>query len=107
MGSKKGSQLRRFKESLSSITRPGEIRKKKKKQPAPPKDVDRSDKLKNIEEQFNKFGTKFQRAKYPVVGRKVKGQTGKYEASKELAEQKVHSLSSPSPLPPIRWTHVV
>jgi nucleolar protein 14 len=88
MGSKKGSQLRRFKESLSSITSPGELRKKKKKQ-APFKDVDRNDKLKNIEEQFNKFGTKFQRAKYPVFGRKVKGQTGKYEASKELAEQKV------------------
>ena len=89
MGSKKGSQLRQFKESLSAVTKPGEVGKKKKNQLRPTKQADRSDKLKTIEEQFNKFGTKFQRSKYEVVGRKVKGQTGKHEISKELAEQKV------------------
>ena len=84
---KKGSQLKRFKESLSSITRPGQSKLKRKH--IPNKDPDRNEKLKRIEEQFNTFDTKFTKPKHEVFGRKVKGKTGKPAASKELGEESV------------------
>ena len=86
---KKGSQLKRFKESLSKITRPGQTKRKCKL--IPEKDLERGDKLKHIEEQFNAFDTKFTRTKHEVFGRKVKGKVGKPGISRELSEQSVHS----------------
>jgi nucleolar protein 14 len=85
---KKGSQLRRFKESLSSIARPGGPAKRRKKTFSE-KDPGRADKLKAIEGQFNTFDTKFTRSKHEVFGRKVKGKTGKPAANRELSEQRV------------------
>jgi nucleolar protein 14 len=87
---KKGSQLRRFKESLSSVTRPGQSKRKRKQ--FSDKDPDRKDKLKRIEEQFNTFDTKFTSSKHEVFGRKVKGKTGKPAVSKELGEESVRIL---------------
>lgn len=87
---KKGSQLKRFKESLSTITRPGQAKRKRKL--IPEKDPERGDKLKRIEEQFNAFDTKFTRTKHEVFGRKVKGKAGKPGISRELGEQSVCSL---------------
>jgi nucleolar protein 14 len=85
---KKGSQLRRFKESLASITRPDGPTKRRKKTFSE-KDPERADKLKAIEGQFNTFDTKFTRSKHEVFGRKVKGKTGKPAANRELSEQRV------------------
>jgi nucleolar protein 14 len=87
---KKGSQLKRFKESLSTITRPGQAKRKRKL--IPEKDPERGDKLKRIEEQFNAFDIKFTRTKHEVFGRKVKGKVGKPGVSRELGEQSVCSL---------------
>jgi nucleolar protein 14 len=87
---KKGSQLKRFKESLSSITRPGQS--KRKREQFSGKDLDRNDKLKRIEEQFNTFDTKFTSSKHEVFGRKVKGKIGKPAVSKELGEESVCPL---------------
>ena len=84
---KKGSQLKRFKESLSSIVKPGKPKRSRKQ--VSQKDPDRTDKLKRIEEQFNVFDTKFTRSKHEVFGRKVKGKVGKPGASKEAGEQLV------------------
>ena len=88
---KKGSHLKRFKESLSSITRPGNSKRKRKQ--IPDKDPERNEKLKRIEEQFNSFDTKFTRSKYEVSGRKVKGKLGKPGVSRELNEQNVRHAS--------------
>lgn len=82
---KKGSQLRRFKESLSSVARPGKPKRNHKQ--VSQKDPDRTEKLKRIEEQFNAFDTKFTRSKHEVFGRKVRGKVGKPGASKETGEQ--------------------
>jgi nucleolar protein 14 len=87
---KKGSHLKRFKESLSSITRPGQTKRKRKQ--IPDKDPERAEKLRRIEEQFNVFDTKFTRSKHEVFGRKVKGKTGKPGISRELGEQSVPCL---------------
>lgn len=84
---KKGSHLKRFKESLSSITRTGQANRKRKQ--IPDKDPERPEKLRRIEEQFNSFDTKFTRSKHEVFGRKVKGKTGKPGISRELGEQSV------------------
>jgi flagellar motor protein MotB len=82
---KKRSQLQRFKESLSSITKPSN--RKSKKGSAKQSDPDRTERLKQVEEQFNSFDTKFTRSKYEVSGRKVKGKVGKPGINKELSEQ--------------------
>ena len=87
---KKGSHLKKFKESLSSVTRPG-VAKRKRRQ-VTDKDPDRSEKLKRIEEQFNSFDTKFTRSKHEVFGRKVKGKSGNYGLSRELGEQRVFKI---------------
>jgi hypothetical protein len=84
---KKGSHLKRFKDSLSTLTRPSNTKRKRKQ--IPDKDPDRAEKLKRIEEQFNSFDTKFTRAKYEVFGRKVKGKSGHPGTNKELGEQNV------------------
>jgi hypothetical protein len=88
---KKGSQLKRFKESLSSITRPSQG--KRKRNPIPTKDVDRNEKLKHIEEQFNSFDNKFTRTKHEVFGRKVKGKVGKPLVTRTIGEENVLALS--------------
>ena len=87
---KKGSQLKRFKHSLSTITQKGHGRRKHKI--LPEKDQERNDKLKRVEEQFNAFDTKFTRSKHEVFGRKLKGKVGKPGLSRGLGEQRVHSL---------------
>jgi nucleolar protein 14 len=84
---KKGSHLKRFKESLSKITKPDH--RKKIRKSIPERDPDRAEKLKRIEEQFNAFDTKFTRSKHDVLGRKVKGKTGKPGISRERGEQEV------------------
>jgi nucleolar protein 14 len=84
---KKGSHLKRFKESLSSVTRPSHANRKRKQ--IPDKDLERPEKLRRIEEQFNAFDTKFTRSKHEVFGRKVKGKTGKPGVNRELGEQSV------------------
>jgi nucleolar protein 14 len=91
---KKGSQLKRFKESLSTITRPGQAKRKRKL--IPEKDPERGDKLKRIEEQFNAFDTKFTRTKHEVFGRKVKGKVGKPGVSREVGEENVCFLRGTS-----------
>jgi nucleolar protein 14 len=88
---KKGSHLKKFKESLSSVTRSGVA--KRKRRHVGDKDPDRGEKLKRIEEQFNPFDTKFSRSKHEVSGRRVKGKVGKPGISRELGEQKVFKLS--------------
>ena len=87
---KKKSHLQRFKESLSSITRPSN--RKSKKQQHSLTDPDRLERLKQVEEKFNSFDTKFTRSKHEVSGRKVKGKVGKPGTNKELSEQIVWSL---------------
>jgi nucleolar protein 14 len=87
---KKGSHLKRFKESISKITKPDH--KKKIRKNIPERDPDRAEKLKRIEEQFNAFDTKFTHSKHDVVGRKVKGKTGKPGISRERGEQEVTSI---------------
>jgi hypothetical protein len=89
---KKGSQLKRFKDSLSSITRPSQG--KRKRNVVPNKDVDRNEKLKHIEEQFNSFDTKFTRTKHEVFGRKVKGKVGKPLVSRTIGEENVWSFDT-------------
>jgi hypothetical protein len=85
---KKSSHLKRFKESLSKITKPDH--RKKIRKSVPDRDPDRAEKLKHIEEQFNAFDTKFTRSKHDVFGRKVKGKKGKPGESRERAEQEVN-----------------
>jgi nucleolar protein 14 len=87
---KKGSQLKRFKESLSQITRPSTGTKRKRKPPT--QDPDRNSKLKQIEESANLFNTKYTRPKYEIAGRKVKGKVGKPAANKEIGETQVIPL---------------
>jgi len=89
---KKGSQLRRFKESLASVVRP--TTGKRKKRAFSDKDPERAEKLRQIEGQFNAFDAKFTRSKHEVFGRKVKGKASKPGISKALSEQKVLFLSS-------------
>jgi len=89
---RKGSQLRRFKESLASITRP--TTGKRKKRAFSDKDPERAEKLKQIEGQFNVFGAKFTRSKHEVFGRKVKGKAGMPGMSKALGEQNVLFLNN-------------
>jgi len=84
---KKGSHLRRFKESLTTITRPANAKRNRKQ--VPEKDGDRAEKLKRIEEQFNAFDTKFTRLKHEVFGRKIKGKAGNPGISREVGEQNV------------------
>ena len=87
---KKGSHLKRFKESLTKITKPDHRKKIRKN--IPERDPERAEKLKRIEEQFNAFDTKFTRSKHDVFGRKVKGKTGKPGISRERGEQEVDSI---------------
>jgi len=84
---KKGSHLKRFKESLSNITKADHRNKIRKS--ISNRDPERAEKLKHIEEQFNAFDTKFTRSKHEVFGRKVKGKRGKPAESRERAEQDV------------------
>jgi nucleolar protein 14 len=87
---KKGSQLKRFKESLSAVTQGTKAGPRRKT--LSEKDPERKEKLKHIEQQFNAFDTKFSRSKHEVFGRKVKGKSGKPALSRELGEERVTSL---------------
>src|SRR5271170_212600 len=87
---KKGSQLKRFKESLSTIAKSSHAKRKRKQIPV--RDPERNEKLKKIEEEFNSFDTKFTRSKHDIFGRKVKGKTGKPGLSREIGEQEVTSV---------------
>jgi nucleolar protein 14 len=84
---RKGSQLKRFKESLSAITHGKHAGRKRKT--LSEKDPERKDKLMHIEQQFNAFDTKFTRSKHEVFGRKIKGKSGKPALTRELGEEKV------------------
>lgn len=88
---KKGSQLKRFKESLSALTQGKNAGRRKR--PLSDKDPERKEKLKHIEQQFNAFDTKFTRSKHEVFGRKVKGKSGKPAVSRELGEERVAPVS--------------
>src|SRR5438477_6218754 len=87
---RKGSQLKRFKESLSAVTQGKHAVRKKRT--LSEKDPERKEKLRHVEEQFNAFDTKFTRSKHEVFGRKLKGKVGKPGLSRGLGEQRVHSL---------------
>ena len=84
---KRGSHLKRFKESVSKITNLDH--RKKAGKTIIDSDLERAEKLKRIDEQFNAFETKFTRSKHDVFGRKVKGKTGKPGISRERGEQDV------------------
>jgi len=86
---KKGSQVKRFKESLSAVTQGQKAARRRRT--LSDKDPERKEKLKHIEQQFNAFDTKFTRSKHEVFGRKVKGKTGKPALSRELGEEQVPS----------------
>ena len=85
---KKVSQLKRFKESLASITKESRpIRGKKRNSFL--NSSERIAKLKQIEEESNLFDTKVTRQKHVVFGMKIKGKTGKPGTTKEAGESNV------------------
>jgi hypothetical protein len=82
----KASQLKRFKESLATVSRPNKkIRSASGSHPS----VDRQVRLNKIEDDFNRFGTKITKQKFQVHGRKLIGTKGNPGLSLEVGEQNV------------------
>jgi nucleolar protein 14 len=93
-----GSALKRLKKSLQTAGVVGQdskaSRSKKDRKRGNPSEVGKNDadkKLSLIQGEFNPFEQKTQKQKFEILGRKMKGVTGKPTLSKQIGEENVRS----------------
>lgn len=92
------SQLKQLKAELARAglarqSQPGGSKKRKRDAPGEQDREKKAAKLQNIHERFNQFDTKVTKLKHEVVGRKLKGVTGKPSTSKQAGLELVRSLA--------------
>jgi nucleolar protein 14 len=94
-----GSALKRLKKTLQAAGVVGQTskasRSKKDRKRGAPSEVGKNDsdkKLSLIRGEFNPFENKVQKTKFEILGRKMKGTSGKPTLSKQVGEENVRIL---------------
>lgn len=96
-----GSALKRLKKTLQAAGVVGQAskasRSKKDRKRGAPTEVGKNNadkKLSLIRGEFNPFEHKIQKTKFEILGRKMKGTSGKPNLSKQIGEENVRSMKT-------------